>query len=140
MHNRYAFVLVAMLILSASVHAQECAPVLPGAAKVEGVQYRLAYRTEPEKVVLGRHFSMEVVICGKTGAESIEGLKVDAVMPEHRHGMNYRATAKRLDAGRYRFDGLMFHMPGRWDLVFDVSGGGKTERLVREDVLRNESR
>jgi hypothetical protein len=33
--------------------------------------------------------------------------------------------------GRYRAEGLMFHMPGRWEFVFDVRAGGRTERLLR---------
>ena len=40
-------------------------------------------------------------------------------MPAHRHGMNYRATVSTLSPGVYRAEGLMFHMPGRWRVIFD---------------------
>jgi hypothetical protein len=32
-------------------------------------------------------------------------------------------------------EGLLFHMPGRWQLVFDVEHAGRTERLVTDVVL-----
>ena len=63
-----------------------------------------------------------------------ENVAVDAWMPEHRHGMNYRPTVTRLAPGRWRAEGLMFHMPGRWELVFTVDG----ERLARELVVFSE--
>ena len=33
--------------------------------------------------------------------------------------MNYRPSVTPQGAGRYRAEGLMFHMPGRWELVFE---------------------
>ena len=30
----------------------------------------------------------------------------------------------------FRAEGLLFHMPGRWDVTFDVDAGGRTERLT----------
>jgi cytochrome c peroxidase len=51
-------------------------------------------------------------------------------MPEHRHGMNYAPAVKALGPGRWRAEGLMFHMPGRWELTFEVTAGGATDRLV----------
>jgi len=32
-------------------------------------------------------------------------------------------------------EGLLFHMPGRWQLLFDVERGGRTERLEADVVL-----
>jgi hypothetical protein len=54
-------------------------------------------------------------------------------MPEHQHGMNYRPSLKARGGGRWRAEGLMFHMAGRWELRFDVEAGGRVERL-RESV------
>jgi hypothetical protein len=51
-------------------------------------------------------------------------------MPAHRHGMNYRAKVIPQGAGRWRAEGLMFHMPGRWQFVFDVDAGGRRDRLT----------
>ena len=51
-------------------------------------------------------------------------------MPDHRHGMNYKPTVAARGSGRYLAEGLMFHMAGRWEFVFELRSGGKTERLV----------
>lgn len=122
-------------LAAGTVQAQGCVAELPGGKTIESAQSRLAYRTLPPKIVIGSHFAMEVVVCAR-GAEAIDGLQVDAVMPEHRHGMNYRPAAKALGGGRYRIEGMMFHMPGRWDLHFDVKRGGGSERLTRENALQ----
>ena len=114
--------------------AQGCVAEIAGGRIVDAADYRLAYRTQPEKIVIGRHFALEIAVCAKTGGV-IEGIVIDGFMPEHRHGMNYRPTAKLLSAGRYQVDGLMFHMPGRWDLHFDIRSGGHSARLTAENVL-----
>ena len=52
-------------------------------------------------------------------------------MPEHRHGMNYRpVVTAQLGGACTAPKGCMFHMPGRWDLTFDVDADGRTERLT----------
>ena len=61
--------------------------------------------------------------------------RVDADMPEHRHGMNYRPTLAERGAGRYVAEGLLFHMPGHWRLMFDVEHGPRRTRLAAEIVL-----
>ncbi len=82
-------------------------------------------------VAVGRHFAIDVQVCppGATLA------RVDAVMPEHQHGMNYRPSLKAVGEGRWRAEGLMFHMPGRWELRFDVDQGSQRRRLVQSIVL-----
>jgi cytochrome c peroxidase len=62
-------------------------------------------------------------------------VKVDAQMPEHRHGMNYAPEVKALGPGRWRAEGLMFHMPGKWAFIFEVRAAGKTDRMTGEFQL-----
>jgi len=42
--------------------------------------------------------------------------------------MNYRPSVKALGNGRHTADGLMFHMPGRWRLLFSVGDGAPITR------------
>ena len=56
-------------------------------------------------------------------------------MPEHRHGMNYAPEVKATGPGRWRAEGLMFHMPGKWEFVFEVRAAGKSDRLVSAFLL-----
>ena len=61
-------------------------------------------------------------------------LKVDAEMPAHRHGMNYRTTVQSLGGGRWRADGLMFHMPGRWRFLFELDRAGQPPLRLTQDL------
>lgn len=132
---RAIFALPAVLAFSPDVIAQPCVAEIAGARKVESERYVLAYRTEPAKLAIGAHFSVDLMICARDGAAAPDSVQVDAHMPEHRHGMNYRAVVKPAGNGRYRADGLMFHMPGRWEYVFEVRGSGRTDRLTHSIVL-----
>src|SRR5262245_20501609 len=127
--------LLIALLLSPAAAAQSCA-TLPGAVSVESERYVVSYRTRPDRIVVGRHFTVDLVVCArKGGAIAAENLRVAAHMPEHRPGMNYRTVVKAVEDGRYVAEGLMFHMPGRWELVFEVRGDGRTDRLTRSIVL-----
>ena len=122
---------------SLAAAAQACVPDLPGvaASTVRSPRYALAFRTQPDKISIGKHFTVELALCSVQGAALPESVKVDAHMPEHRHGMNYKASVTALPGGRYRAEGLMFHMAGRWEFVFELRAAGKTDRLTQSIVL-----
>ena len=107
--------------------AGACVPSLEG-ARLESARFVLAYKASPE---LGKFFTLDVAVCGKSKA-AVESIKVDAHMPEHRHGMNYAPALKPLGRGRWRAEGLMFHMPGKWEFVFEIRAAGKTDRVAHE--------
>lgn len=92
----------------------------------------LAWRTDQEPRV-GMFFGLEVAVCARTGARPAE-LRVDAQMPEHRHGMNYRPGVASRGDGRFTARGLLLHMPGRWEFSFDVRGAAGAE-VLRDRVL-----
>jgi cytochrome c peroxidase len=114
---------VAALGLSLAGAAGACELPLRG-TQLESPRFSLVFRTE--KITVAKHFTLEVAACSKSGGRAPESLKVDATMPEHRHGMNYAPTVKKLGPGRWQAEGLMFHMPGRWEFVFVLDG----ERLA----------
>jgi len=103
---------------------------------IDSKKYALAFRTQPEKVEIGKHFMVELAVCANDGAAMPESVRVDAHMPEHRHGMNYKTTVTGSGAGKYRAEGLMFHMPGRWEYIFEVRAGGTAERLTTSVVMQ----
>lgn len=111
--------------------AQACGGGLPGVKRtVENARYTVAFVTLPDPVPVGRHFIVAFAVCPRGGAKLPESVRVDATMPEHRHGMNYRPSVSSPQPGIYRGEGLMFHMPGRWDLTFDLVSAVATERLT----------
>ncbi len=108
---------------------------------IDGPSHWLAYAPRPAPITTGRHFALDIVVCPKAGAGVPLALRVDAQMPAHSHGMNYRPTVRALgptgDAGetrraRYRADGLLLHMTGQWRLVFEFSADGRPQRLTQD--------
>ena len=93
----------------------------------------LSYRPDPAGLAIDRHFSLIVHVCTKA---VIAGLTVDALMPEHRHGMNYKPGVKPISPSAWRADGLLLHMPGKWEFVFGVRTEGTTERLTHTVQVR----
>ena len=123
-------------ILPASGPAFACVPDLPGGGrKIDSARYTVEYRTVPDRIPLGRHFSVEFAVCANGGPPLPENVVVDAWMPEHRHGMNYKTSIRREAGGRYRADGLLFHMPGRWELIFELRAAGRTDRVTKSELI-----
>ena len=137
-------VIVLAMLLGAATAVWACTPesVAKGVTvtAVDSTKYSLIYRTLPEKIAIGQHFTVELTLCAKDGtaAPAAENVRVDAHMPEHRHGMNYKTTVTGSGAGRYRAEGLMFHMPGRWEYIFEVRASGSmgaSERITTSVVV-----
>lgn len=97
--------------------------------------YTLAYRADPHPIRTGQPLALDVVVCPGPGRPAPERLAVDATMPEHRHGMNYAPTVTSRGPGRFRAEGLLLHMPGRWQFAFEVRAGGNTTLLTGDVVL-----
>jgi len=95
----------------------------------------VVYRMRPPTVPLNEPFAVEVTIFdqrrNQAQVSNVE-LHVDAAMPEHRHGMNVVAEVWKNNDGSYTATGLVFHMPGRWELYFDITQGLVTERAQVE--------
>lgn len=125
------------LVLPAGALAQapDCRQTTPGVVRAESVRYTILYRTVPAKPAVSKHFALDIAVCPKSGVPPARGLAVDASMPAHGHGMNYKAAVREVGEGRYRAEGLLFHMPGRWQLVFDVRTADKDERVTHDLVL-----
>ena len=99
---------------------------LPPGVRVESERVVVSYWTIPAKIAVGQPFVLELAACPKRGAAISERVNLDAHMPEHRHGMNYRTKVVALGVGRFHSEGWLFHMPGRWEFLFDLGG----ERLT----------
>lgn len=100
--------------------------------------YRLTI--EPRQGVIPRneYFGFFVTVEGVDhvyeDVASINGLYVSGAMPHHEHGMNVQplvvlSEEQPSDGGvRYLAHGFLLHMPGRWELYFDIREDGVTER------------
>jgi hypothetical protein len=115
----------ALIALAAFAGATQACELPPG-TRVESQRVALSYRTIPARIAVGEQFVLELTACPKNATALPERVKLDAQMPEHRHGMNYRPSLQPMGGGRYRSEGWLFHMPGRWEFIFDLGG----ERLT----------
>lgn len=116
----------------------DCGSALPAAARqqVAGAGWVVAWAPSRWPIPVGQHFSLQVQLCADAGRALPTALRVDADMPAHRHGMNYRTTVKDLGQGRFQAEGLLFHMPGRWRVRFDLGQGAQAARLDQELDVR----
>lgn len=126
--------LVAAVACSVATAAQACP--LPSAAggeqRIAQAGIELAWQAEAGRLAVGQPFALRVQIC----PASAKLLQVDATMPEHRHGMNYRPSVKPLGDARWHVEGLLWHMAGRWELAFEVDAGGERQWLRQSITLR----
>ena len=111
---------------------------LPRTVCSNGATYGIDILTAPASIPLGDLFEIDVQVregCrAGAPAEKID-VEVEAVMPGHGHGMNTHPRAAPLGRGRFLLTGLRFHMPGRWEIHFDIVRGGVIERAQAEVAL-----
>ena len=101
-----------------------------GGARIAGELWTAWWRSEPASVPVSEHFSVHFHLCGPP----VDRVRVRGWMPDHRHGMNYRPEVT-LNGMSGTAEGLMFHMPGRWQLLLDIRGAAGGETLTAETVL-----
>ena len=118
------------IALTAAGASEACTLTLGGEGwqQLETARYIVAFRPQPAPSV-GQLFTLDLALCAKAGALP-QRVQVDAWMPAHRHGMNYAPSVQALPEGRYRAEGLLLHMPGRWEFQFELSADGRTDRLA----------
>lgn len=130
--RRDARVAAALSALLAVAAAWAC-PLRPAdGRRVEGPGVALAWRVDgSEAVPLAEPFALVITLCPATA----ELQSVDATMPAHRHGMNYRPSVLRLADGRWRAEGLLWHMGGEWALQWTVRADGRMATLTQAVTL-----
>lgn len=130
---------VVMSMTTAAAHAA-CPPLTVDGALLGKGELMLAYwpladadkGAKSSRIPMAQHFALEVQLCNKSAISTARLHRVDASMPEHKHGMNYRPVITPLGTGRFRVEGMMFHMAGHWELAFEVQAGRETVRLTHD--------
>jgi YtkA-like len=133
MTRRLAAGLVVLAAVMGPTRADTACPAeAEGFRRLKTAEAEIAYRWEPGELRVGQFFTAEVVACRVPGPEPVGQIALDATMPAHGHGMNYRPKAEPTGAGRYRFTGLMLHMPGTWRFTFDLFQGSRRTRVSHD--------
>ena len=119
-----------------TVSADNTATAMLRSGLITGPGVDIAWRAQPQPIAIGKPFSVEFEVCPRGASTAIDRLQVDAWMPEHQHGMNYRPSLTGRPTTLMRADGLVFHMPGRWQLVFEMQADGRPLRLTQDLMVR----
>jgi len=92
--------------------------------------FRVSYGTGGE-VSVGRLHAWTLHVTRADGTPVTDAvIAVDGDMPEHRHGLPTRPRVTRhLGNGDYLVEGVKFQMGGWWVMDFDITAGGRTERV-----------
>jgi hypothetical protein len=125
-------------LLFAALPAFACETGLTGEGvhTLEGSVYTVYWQPLPAALRVSEFFAVAVVACAKSNSTAPDQMRIDAVMPEHKHGMNYRPSVTALGDGRFRAEGLLLHMPGTWEFSFDVRGTAGNEVLRERMSMR----
>ncbi len=117
--------------------AQACeVPVLANAHSLaDGNTSSMAWRFVPPQPKIGEFFAVEFGGCAMGIPFDAATLRIDAIMPAHRHGMNFRPKLVDIGPGLYRAEGMMFHMPGLWQLSFEQRTAAGVMRLTTDIVV-----
>jgi hypothetical protein len=95
--------------------------------------FRVTYKPSPDPIPLNEHFSLGVGVTPYAESDSLpEGLTIEAeaIMPEHAHGMTVQPEVGDRGHGSFEVEGMLFHMPGKWEIYIDVMHNGVTETAV----------
>lgn len=94
----------------------------------------ISFQPNLNPLVINRIHSWDILVRDASGgALTAAELTLRGGMPEHDHGMPTQpAVTAETEPGRYRMDGLRFHMPGLWRLELDIVTDEFTDTAVIE--------
>ncbi len=92
--------------------------------------FRVSYRTDGA-VPVGRLHAWTLRVLRPDGTPVTDAtIAVDGDMPQHLHGLPTRPrVTSHLGQGEYLVEGVKFQMGGWWVMDFDITAGGRTERV-----------
>lgn len=126
---RNAMELVAATRYGKSAVADPCQAAGKGQFVAKNDKVQALVRLKPAEPRVGEHFEAFVQVCDPAGAPLDVAATLDAGMPSHGHGMNYTPVTTQLGGGKAHAKGLMFHMPGEWQVTVNVQTPGGKQRL-----------
>lgn len=93
----------------------------------EGGGVVVTWEPAPDPIPLNAPFALNLRLRAADPASALPqdlAVKVDAGMPGHGHGMTVRPETTRNADGTFTAKGLLFHMPGAWEIAVKVTRGG----------------
>lgn len=111
---------------------------LPGVAAADawiasdGGRYRLAFQADIDPITINRMHAWVLHLTHADGRPVLDArIEVAGGMPAHDHGLpSQPRVTEALGEGRYRLEGVRFHMPGVWEVVVTLEADGGRDRFV----------
>jgi hypothetical protein len=82
---------------------------------------------------LSAPFKIEIAFCDLT--EGAKVLAFDAIMPAHKHGMNFNVDVAEMAENRFDVSNVVFHMHGLWEIRIDLELDGQAYDYTAEVLL-----
>lgn len=123
--NRSAAVLVlaALVCVAPYAHADEW--------QSERDVYTVSYTSSMQPIQINQMHEWTLHINSDGRPVSGAKLSVAGGMPMHDHGLPTRPrVTEELGDGRYRLQGMRFHMQGAWEISIEIKADGKTDTVV----------
>ncbi len=133
--KRMIWALVGIAAVPGAVIACELTPEA-GVLHAENQRYQIALHTVPAAVEVAKPFAIKLEVCRKDAAAFKGRVDLDAVMPAHRHGMNYKPALETREDGVITGSGFVFHMPGKWQFQVRLSDGDQVQKLTIDYLLK----
>ena len=100
----------------------------PSTGGTDGGTFSVEYVTDPSPIPLSEDFTMRTRVTDASGRWVEDAtVVVNALMPDHGHGMNTIPSTSYAEEGWYLTEGMLFHMPGDWQLIIDITADGVVE-------------
>lgn len=96
---------------------------------LNGRHFGVLIQPVPAPLRLDAFFRLDIRGCALDGGAAPTRIEVDARMPAHGHGMNYRPSVRQLGPGHFIAEGLLFHMRGEWTIDVLLQAPRASERL-----------
>ncbi len=98
--------------------------------QTQGKAYTVLFSPAIDSMPLNKYFDLDVQIKGATYQTLTFPLdmEIDAGMKAHNHSMNVIPRIINLGEGKFRVEGMLFHMPGKWFLRFIIRRGAMSDK------------
>ncbi len=94
--------------------------------------YKISFEAELDPIEINKIHAWVITVRTSSGdAVTTADISVLGGMPLHDHGMPTRPrVTDYLGDGRYRLEGMRFHMNGHWEVSVTVKADGKIDTVV----------
>jgi len=127
---RSKFTLFAVLLLMLQVSVADAGDEQEWASK-RGT-FKISFEAEFDPVPINKIHSW-VLTVRTVGGDPVTTADISVLggMPLHDHGMPTRPrVTENLGDGRYRLEGMRFHMNGRWEVSVTVNSDGTVDTII----------